>query len=1181
MANEGHVKIGTELDESAFKKGLSGLGNLAKTGLATVGKVATAAIGAATTAVTAFGAASVKTGMDFDAAVSQIAATMGVTTAEIGNLRDKAKELGASTSFSATQAAEGLNILAMSGLNAEQQIGAIEPVLNLAAAGTLSLESAASYATGTMKGFGLEVEDVAHITNLMAKGATLANTDVSGLGEALSGAAAGASTYGQSVETTTVSLLRLAEQNQTGSAAATALAAAMKNLYAPTDQAKKALSSLGVSAYDTAGNARDFNDVVDDLNAKLSNLTTEERADLETTIFGIQGKDAFDSMVKTSTDKVESFKKSLAGADTEGNGIGSAASQAATQLDNLKGDITIFQSALEGLQIEISDSLSGSAREFVQFGTDTLTQLTDAFTSNGVDGLVDAGAGIVIDFAAGIVGEIPGLIDIGADIILKLLSALQSNLGSLASVGMDIISSLASGVVGFMPQLFDIGGQLLQMLYDGVIAGIPLLFNAAADMANNMASGLDEKIPEFIDKALDMVQTFATTLAENAPVLISAGINLLSNLVKGIVDSLPTMIGKLPQIISTFANIINDNAPTILQAGINLIVTLVQGIISAVPTLIANIPQIIQAIVDVWSAFNWIDLGRNAITFLQKGILGMAGAVKSAGTSILNGITGSLKQLPGKLLSLGKSGISSLGSALKGGLSTVTGHAKSILKGIIDSFKPNSLLEVGKNLIKGLWKGIASMSGWILKQIKGFCDSVVDGMKDFFDIHSPSRRMAKEVGKPVAEGTAKGITDNLDVVEAATDEMGETILESGKETAELVGEQMEDSLQSEESYWNSMVAATRRGVLGQKDAVASLVDTKSDMLTNVTALYNNYISKLGETTDELMKATGLFDEVTKKTGVNSDTLMKNLQDQVNMYGEYWTVMQQLKSRITNEGLLSALEDMGVDSLAELQALNSMTDDELAQYAALYDQKYAMCNAIAADSLSELRSQTETELAKMLGVTNVNLDEFARTFDGTLDSIELYIEQTVTDVGELQDAMYDNGQNIMAGLIDGMESMKDDLEKTTAEMIEIAAKAAKDAGEIKSPSRLFRRLIGRNIIAGINVGMEDETDSLEATSRDMVARSVKAMQQTDAGATVARFQSQSSRRSEVTGSDDPWKYPKDPGYDAPASDTPQTLVLEKGSIEGEVIMEGQKVGKIVAPTVDKELGVISRGKERKK
>lgn len=778
MANDGTVKIGTDLDKSGLEKGLSGLGGFAKKGFSVIGdaaamvsKVAVTAIGAATSAAAALGAASVKTGMDFDAAVSQIAATMGVTVDEIGELRNKAKELGAATSFSATQAAEGLNILAMSGLDAEQQLGSIEPVLNLAAAGALSLDSAAAYATGAMKGFGLEVEDVTHITNLMAKGATLANTDVNGLGEALSGAAAGASTYGQSIETTTVSLLRLAEQNQTGSAAATALAAAMKNLYAPTDQAKEALKSLGVSAYDTSGNARDFNDVVDDLNAKLSELTTEERADLETTIFGIQGKDAFDSMVKTSTNKVEEFKTALSEADIEGGGIGAAAAQAATQLDNLKGDITIFQSALEGLEIEISDSLSGSAREIVQFGTDALGQLTEAFQNDGYSGLIEAGSEIIANVIMGATQALPGAVKLtkefirslkdaifvssmelrssGPEIVRSLVEGALSIATDMAAVGLRLMSVLAdsiaqsspeivSGLGGFIydliygiyehfPDFLEAGKQILTNIMLGLTSGkdecIPNIMAMGAEMLSTLINGISEMLPGLIQMGVGVLLSFVSGIldGDNISKLIDAGLDMLLALAQGVADSLPELIEQVPRIINSFADEVYSALPKILLAGIKILFTLGKGIIDSIPTIIANAGEITKAIINVISLLNLWSAGKNIISGLGNGIKSMAAWVKDI--------------------------------------------AKQIVEQIKHPFSAEGWASLGSNIISGIANGIKNGASKIADAAKNAAKSALDAAKNFLGIHSPSRVMRDVIGKNMIAGINSGILEETPELE--------------------------------------------------------------------------------------------------------------------------------------------------------------------------------------------------------------------------------------------------------------------------------------------------------------------------------------------------------------------------------------------------------------------------------
>lgn len=269
-------KMKTTAKELAAKIDLVGNSSkLTKSSISSMAGVMKTAVGAFTgflTGAVSVAKASINVGQSFESANSQLAATMGKSTDEITELTAKAKELGSTTSFSATETAEGLNILVQSGLTAEEQTAAIGSVFDLAAAGSLDMASAASYTTGAIKGFGDVMDNANYYTDLMAKGATLANTNVNDLGAALSASSATASGYGQKADGVTLSLLKLAEQGVTGEAAATSLNRAMADLYTPTDGAKTALQELGISAYDANGNTRDFNTVVAELNTKLSTM---------------------------------------------------------------------------------------------------------------------------------------------------------------------------------------------------------------------------------------------------------------------------------------------------------------------------------------------------------------------------------------------------------------------------------------------------------------------------------------------------------------------------------------------------------------------------------------------------------------------------------------------------------------------------------------------------------------------------------------------------------------------------------------------------------------------------------------------------------------------------------------------------------------------------------------------
>lgn len=628
------------IKDTAYKQGLkdaegNASSSTSKIGGAfkTVGKVAKTAMAAGSAAAVAFTKTSIDSGMNFDTAMSQVAATMGTTVDKIENVKAKAEEMGRTTKYTATEAAEGMNILAQAGLSADEQISGIGTVLNLASAGAMSLEESASYTAGAVKGFGDSMGNASYYADLMAKGATLANTDVRGLGEAFSGSAATAKNYGQAADGVTLSLLRLAEQNVTGSEASTALNRAMADLYTPTDDASKALNQLGVSAYEANGEAKDFNNLVDELNGSLQGMTAEQKNNALATIFTTQGLQAFNKMTASSDATVQKFWKGIQ------DSSGSAAQQAATQLDNLKGDITLLSSATEGLELGFYNTFSGTIRGAIKDVTSEVSGLAEAMESGGISGAFSKLAQDAINFS----GQLPGLTKIGGDLINGLISSVTQNSGSITTAV----------------------GQLLNNLASTISTGLNVFTSVGINLLTTIASGMTQGIPTFLGQALPMLAQFTESLRNNAGKLINAGLTLIQNIAQGLINSIPVLIAYIPTIITNLAGIINDNAPKILSTGVTIITNLATGLVHAIPLLIANLPKIITAIVSVFTAFNWLSLGKNIVTGIIKGIKNLPSLLKSTAKNAVNGFKGAFKG-------------NGILSAIKGAFTKIPSAVKSI-----------------------------------------------------------------------------------------------------------------------------------------------------------------------------------------------------------------------------------------------------------------------------------------------------------------------------------------------------------------------------------------------------------------------------------------------------------------------------------------------------------------------
>ena len=472
-------------------------------------------------AVKGFVEDSINVGANFERSVDQIAATLGYSAEDIANnvdgaadamaaLEAKAKEMGASTNFTATQASEGLNILAMSGYDAAQSIEMIEDVLHLAAAGSMDMSLAAGYISGAMKGFNDETKDSAYYADLMAKGATMANTNVQQLGEALGQSAASAASYGQTAESTTVALLKLAEQGEVGSNAATMLAAAMKNIYSPTDQAKKAMEELGINAYDpVTGKARDFNQVINELQVALAGYSDAERTAVTDTIFGIQGFQAYNKMIVTSVEKQNDWTAALQ------ESSGEAAKQYETMTDNLQGDMDLMNSAMDSLKLSIYEKLQPSLRDMVQFGADAFSEMSAAMESDGLPGVLAVIGRTLSEMVGNLIAGAPAMLD----------------------TGLTLLENMIWGIVDAMPDLMDTAFNLITSIVSTLAEHFPEIVNAGAALLASLITGLVEHLPDIIAMGGDLVTSIITGIGAMLPSIALAAANLVAGIVNAFVNT--------------------------------------------------------------------------------------------------------------------------------------------------------------------------------------------------------------------------------------------------------------------------------------------------------------------------------------------------------------------------------------------------------------------------------------------------------------------------------------------------------------------------------------------------------------------------------------------------------------------------------------------------------------------
>ena len=506
-----------------------------------------------TVPILGLGAGAVKTAADFEKSMSQVAATMGTTSDQITGLTELAEKMGRETAFSASEAADGINTLAMAGLNESQINDALKVTLDLAAAGNLELANSATYVTGAVKGFGDEMSNAQTYADMMAKGATLANTNVDMLGAALVGSAATSKAYSQSVDTTTVSLLRLAEQNITGEQAATMLNRTMADLYTPTSQAAEALEKLHIATYDENGDARDLTDVMDELSGALSGYSEEEANALKNAIFTTNGLKGFNMMMASSTEKVESFYDGLAGSG------GAAASQAATQLDNLSGQLTLLKSATEGVAISFGNKLLPYVKSGVQFAQN-LAEKINNLSDEQMDMIIKIGGVVAaVGPAIAIFGKMVSVVGKGVRIFNTVRRATQlagGAIGLLTSpvgIAIAVVAGLIAVVV-LMVKHWDKVKATAQKVW-GYISGVFKGVGKNTKSLGTQFNGIKAQINKFIASVKQMWTVIGPTVKKIGEIFklvfkvyIGAAIGAAIGLFKNAVSTIMAVVSNIIQI---------------------------------------------------------------------------------------------------------------------------------------------------------------------------------------------------------------------------------------------------------------------------------------------------------------------------------------------------------------------------------------------------------------------------------------------------------------------------------------------------------------------------------------------------------------------------------------------------------------------------------------------------------
>ena len=607
------------LDTSAYETGLAGLGTMAGGAARAIGLAFVAATGA----VVGFGASSVKAGAEFDKSMSQVAATLGTTVEGMenevgsvstafgefnGNLREFAQFMGANTAFSATQAADALNYMALAGYDAQKSMNMLPSVLSLAAAGTMDLATASDMVTDAQTALGLDMDQTTALVDKMARAASRSNTSVSQMGSAILTIGGTAQfmngtilelANGEQVvtdKTTELSMVLgvLADNGIKGSEAGTHLRNALLKL-SGDNTTKGMMEDIGVAIFDAEGKMRSFADIFPELNEAISDWTDEEKLSFFAKAFNVRDVASMNALLNTSRERWAELGYEIQ------NSAGAAEEMAATQLDNLAGDVTIFKSALEGAKIAISDRLTPTLRDFVQMGTEGVSNISSAFKEGGLESAMGAFGDWLSGATNAFVEAVPMLVSAAGQLLSAFGKGIVDNADTIISAADQLIEFFLNGIIE--SENAEGGGkavQIIQNIVNMLVDNLPLMARAAQSLVRQLGRGLSGAIrtlaPTVTSLVVDLVKFFTDpqTIIE----IVNAGVDIMLALVQGITDAFPVIVSALPEIIQNLVTALTQGLPVLIDGIVNMVNMVMENAPIILSAITDALPQIIEMIVD-------------------------------------------------------------------------------------------------------------------------------------------------------------------------------------------------------------------------------------------------------------------------------------------------------------------------------------------------------------------------------------------------------------------------------------------------------------------------------------------------------------------------------------------------------------------------------------------------------
>lgn len=758
-----------------------------------------------TTVIGGVGVAAVKTAADFDSAMSQVAAVSGATGKDFDALRSKAREMGSKTKFSATEAAEAMNYMAMAGWKTEDMLGGIEGVMNLAAASGEDLATTSDIVTDALTAFGLSAKDSGHFADILAAASSNANTNVSMMGETFKYCAPIAGALGFSAEDTAEAIGLMANAGIKSSQAGTALRTIMNNLAGDVKISGKAIGDVTIATTNADGSMRDLSDILADCRSAFGNLTESEKAQAAESLVGKNAMSGFLALMNAGEGDIEKLSSAIDNCD------GSAEKMAMTMQDNLAGQLTILKSQLQELAISFGDILMPAIRSIVS----KLQGFVDKL--NGMD---EGTKRTIVTIALLVASIGPLLIIIGTTIskigvamqgfvklangVSKLKVAIQGGTGVLGKLGAALggVSAPVLAVVAVIAVLVAAFVHLWRT-NEGFRDAIIGTWNRIKDTISGFCQGIVDRLNALGFQFTDIVDVLKTVWDGFCQILAP----IFEGVFNHIANILSTVTGVITGILDVFIGIFTGNWSQAWTGVKEIFSSIWDGISS----FFTNILNVIKGVADVvlgWFGTSWNEVWTNIKTFFE---------------GIWNGIVSFFTGIWETIKNVVQTGVMLIGSILEAAVDIITlpfrfiwENCKEIIIAVWDAIKSKvtTVIHAVASVISTVMNAIKTVFTTVWNAIKTVVTTVVNAIKS---VVTTVFNAIKSTATTVWNAVKTAVTTPVNAIKSTVT----SVFNSVKSTVTSIFNGIKSTATS---VWNGIKSAITTPIEAAKNKVKGVVD---------------------------------------------------------------------------------------------------------------------------------------------------------------------------------------------------------------------------------------------------------------------------------------------------------------------------------------------------------------------